>query len=125
MSRAVYLKEKHWQKIEPLLPKPKRGRGRPPQNMKSILEGIMWVLITGARWKDLPEHYPAPVTCWRYLHRLEKEGVWTKIMLAFLYELNEQKHLRWDEGFIDGSFSPAKKGALKSEKPSGARVPRS
>jgi transposase len=105
----VYLKEAHWKKIEPLLPA-KSKRGRPRQNLKLVVEGIMWVLTTGARWKDLPDRYPAPVTCWRYLKRWEEQKVWLRIMLAFLTELNEQGRLRLDESFMDGTFASAKKG---------------
>lgn len=123
MARApvVYLKEEHWKKIEPLLPEAKK-RGRPRQKLKSVVEGIMWVLRTGARWKDLPDRYPSPTTCWRYLKRWEEQKVWLKIMLAFLTKLNEQGRLRWDEGFMDGTFASAKKGGPKSAPPNGAKA---
>jgi hypothetical protein len=45
-----------------------------------------------------------------------------RIWQAFLDTLDEQGLLDWDEVFVDGSFSPAKKGATASEKPSGERV---
>jgi transposase len=124
MARApvIYLKEEHWKKIAPLLPEASK-RGRPRQNLKLIVEGIMWVLRTGARWKDLPERYPSPATCWRYLKRWEAQKVWLKIMLAFLTELNEQGRLRWDEGFMDGTFASAKKGASRSAKPRRGKAP--
>ena len=61
------LTDAQWEKIGPLLPKrPKRPRGgRPPANDRKVLEGILWILRSGARWQDLPDEFPSPATCWR------------------------------------------------------------
>jgi transposase len=117
------LTEAQWKKIAPLLPKSPKHRhgGRPWIENRRVLEGILWILRSGARWQDLPEKYPHPSTCWRRLRDWEEQGVWLKIWRAFLSELNERRQLEWSESFLDGSFAPAKKGAQKSEKPSGAR----
>jgi len=118
------LTDAQWEKIHPLLPKrPKRRRGgRPPSSDRKVLEGILWILRSGARWQDLPEEFPSPTTCWRRLRDWEEQGVWLTIWRAFLAELNQRQQLNWSESFLDGSFAPAKKGARKSEKPSGARA---
>ena len=84
------------------------------------MEGILWILRTGARWKDLPKRYPSPSTCWRRLRLWEDEGVWLDVWRKFLADLDEKSLLDWEEAFIDGSFAPAKKGALGLEKPKGA-----
>ena len=42
-------------------------RGRPSANDHKVFEGILWILRSGARWQDLPEEFPSPVTCWRRL----------------------------------------------------------
>ncbi len=117
------LTEVQWKKIAPLLPKPRKHRkgGRPWIDNRRVLEGILWILRSGARWQDLPEEYPHPSTCWRRLRDWEEQGVWMKVWRAFLSELNERQQLKWSESFLDGSFAPAKKGAAESEKPSGAR----
>jgi len=120
MSRGSYLTEKQWRKIEPLLPK-MRSRGRPWRKNREVLEGILWILRTGARWIDLPERYPSPSTCWRRLKAWEDQGVWLKIWRAFLGELDERGRIRWGECFLDGSFSAAKKGAKVSGRPKRAR----
>ena len=59
-KRVVYLTDEQWKKIEPLIPKKSVGRkgGRPRTNDRLVFEGILWVLRTGARWKDLPDRYP-------------------------------------------------------------------
>lgn len=117
------LSEAQWKKIEPLLPPPpKQPRGgRPWTGNRRVLEGILWILRSGAPWKYLPKEYPHPSTCWRRLRDWEEQDIWLKIWRTFLGELNERQQLKWSESFVDGSFAPAKKGATKSAKPSGAR----
>jgi len=64
----VDLTEEQWAFIVPLLPKPKvrsDGRGRPWRDPRDVLEGIIWILRTGAPWKDLPSRYPPYQTCHR------------------------------------------------------------
>jgi transposase len=120
----VFITDEQWEQIKPYLPQRRlspRG-GRPPADDRACLEGILWVLRSGARWRDLPERYPSPSTCWRRLVEWEGEDVLVTIWQAFLDTLDEQGLLDWDEVFVDASFSPAKKGATESAKPSGERV---
>jgi len=115
------LTEAQWKKIAPLLPQPPKQRkgGRPWIENHRVLEGILWILRSGARWQDLPEKFPHPSTCWRRLRDWEERGVWLNIGRTFLGELNERQQLKWSESFLDGSFAPAKKGAAKSKKQAG------
>lgn len=55
-----------WERIGPLLP-PRNTFGRPRCADRDVMEGILWVLKTGARWRDLPKHLPSASTCWRRL----------------------------------------------------------
>jgi transposase len=64
------LTDRQWRKIAPLLPrlrKSKRG-GRSWADSRRVLEGILWIARSGARWQDLPAEYPSSETCWRRLH---------------------------------------------------------
>jgi len=67
-ERGTRLTDAQWARIEPLLPRRKRredGRGRPWRDSRFVLEGILWVLVSGARWKDLPRsEYPPHQTCY-------------------------------------------------------------
>ncbi len=61
------LNDVQWTILNPLIPEPERrkdGRGRPWKNRRAVLNGILWVLRTGAPWADIPESYPPfrPVT---------------------------------------------------------------
>ncbi len=118
------LTDEQWERIESLLP-PAVGspKGGPkPKPNRPVFEGILWVLRSGARWKDLPERYPSPSTCWRRLRDWEQQGVWERAWRALLAELDADQHLGWEEVFTDGTFSPAKKGAIAWEKPNAERV---
>ncbi|HEX8237763.1 MAG TPA: transposase [Abditibacteriaceae bacterium] len=81
------------------MPKPSAKGGRSPADNRAVVEGILWVLKTGARWRDLPPRYPSPSTCWRRLRDWEEQGVWLKVWHSFIAELDEANHLdgggRW------------------------------
>jgi len=49
------LKAEQWKRIEPLLPPQKPVVGRPNNNHQQTINGILWVLRTGAPWRDVPE----------------------------------------------------------------------
>ena len=121
--REPMVTDEQWAKIEPLLPKlaPKPKGGRPPADKRRVFEGILWVLKTGALWKDLPEDYPHPSTCWRRLKDCYETGVLIDMWRAFLSELDHEGILEWEEVFMDATFIPAKKGAQRSGKPSEER----
>src|SRR5215204_3319469 len=99
MVRSRELSEAQWLKIERLLPKekPSPHGGRRRIDDREVMEGILWVLRSGARWKDLPREYPSATTCWRRLRE-------------------------WDEVFADGTFASAKKGVPRSARPNAERV---
>jgi transposase len=124
-KRFELLSERQWELIEPLLPEPKQRkdrRGRPWASNRACLEGILWVLQTGAAWRFLPDKYPSPATCWRRLKQWEEQNVWLDAWRALLGALDGEGLLKWEETFLDGSFAPAKKGAPQSVKPSVARA---
>jgi len=118
------LTDAQWEEICPLLPPVRRSRrgwattsACPQSARRHPLDFAQW-----RSWQDLPDEFPSPSTCWRRLRDWEEQGIWLAIWRAFLAELNEREQLDWSESFLDGSFAPAKKGARKSEKPSGARA---
>jgi transposase len=111
------LRDDQWALIEPLLPAQKR-LGRPRADDRRTLNGIpsansgqaLWVLRSGARWKDLPCRYGSRSTCHRRLQECQEKGVWEHIWLTFLGTLDQLGKLDCSQAFLDGSFVPAKKG---------------
>ena len=104
------LTDAQWALITPILPPPKR-RGRKRADDRAIFNGILFVLRTGCRWKDIPRRYGAPTTCWRRLAEWEADGTWERVWRSLLGTLDAQDKLEWAQAFLDGSFVPAKRGA--------------
>jgi len=128
MRHACDLMDEQWKTLGPLIPKPRRRRdrrGRPWKSRRSVLNGVRWVLRTGAPWADLPDRYPSFQTCHRRFQQWVRSGVMTRIMTALARELSKRGAIDVREAFIDASFAPAKKGGARSEKRSVAREQRS
>ena len=79
-----------------------------------MLNGILWVLRTGAPWHDLPDRYPPYQTCHRRFQQWQRDGTLTGLLHALAEDLRDRGKLDLSETFIDASFSSAKKGALLS-----------
>lgn len=113
MTMAQDLSDAQWARLAPLLPPPKR-RGRPRADDRQTLNGILYILRTGCRWQDLPRRYGSPVTCWRRLEQWQRDGTWERVWHTLLATLDAKSKVGWAEAFLDGSFVPAKKGAMPS-----------
>lgn len=122
--RTAELTDEQWRRLEPLLPQPRTGRGRPRADDRKTLNGILYVLRTGCRWQDVPREYGSPSTCWRRLRAWEEDSTWERIWRNLLTLLDEQKKLEWAKAFLDGSFVPAKKGELPLARLNAARARR-
>lgn len=110
------LTDEQWKILDPFIPKPRRrrdGRGRPWKSRRSVLNGILWVLRTGAPWADLPDRYPSFQTCHRRFQQWVRSDVMTRIMTALAGELSRRGAIDVREAFIDASFAPAKKGGRR------------
>jgi transposase len=105
-----------WELLEPLIPPrpPARGPGgRPPIDDRAALEGILFVLNTGCRWRDLPPALGAGSghTAWRRLRAWQAAGVWDQLHRRVLDELSEADLLDWSRASIDAVSVRAKRGA--------------
>ena len=105
-----------WAMLEPLFRPQRRadGRGRPWQDTRAVLNGVFWVLRTGAPWHDLPSRYPPYQTCHRRFQSWQRSGLLTRLLQKLAEDLRDRGKLDLSESFIDASFSSAKKGALLS-----------
>lgn len=105
------LTEKQWFLIEKLLPVPStEGKGRPRRESRPIINGILWILRTGAQWSDLPKRYPPYQTCHRRFQEWGETGVMDTLLWTLAEDLRKRGDLDLSECFIDGSFAGAKKG---------------
>jgi transposase len=69
-----------WRAIEQHLPN--KPRDVPRVDDRRVLNGIFWVLRSGAPWRDLPERYGPRTTCYNRFVRWRKAGVWDRLMGA-------------------------------------------
>src|ERR1035437_324792 len=114
--------QEQWEVVEPVLRPDRRAdnRGRPWQDTRAVLNGVLWVLGTGAQWRELPEKYPPYQTCHRRFQQWVRSG-----KLEGALRLREQGKLNLEEAFVDATFASAKKGGLPSAPPGAARGRRS
>ena len=122
------LSDAQWAVLDPLIPEPPRrkdGRGRPWKARRAVLDGILWVLRTGAPWADLPDRYPPYQTCHRRFQQWVRSGILKGVFEALATDLYLRGLLDIREAFIDGSFASAKKGVPKSGRRSAVKEPRS
>jgi transposase len=72
------LSEREWEIIQPILPS--KPRGVPRVDDRRVLNGVFWVLRSGAPWRDLPDRYGPYTTCYNRFVRWRQAGVWDQIM---------------------------------------------
>ena len=118
-----FVTDSQWNLIQHLFenPDPSPLGGRPRVDPRACLEGIIWILKTGAHWKFLPDRYPSSTTCWRRLKEWTESGALLEAWRILLTHMDRRKLLQWSQAMGDGTFSPAKKGAPTSATPSAAK----
>jgi transposase len=84
MAKRYELTAMQWERIAPLLPGKAGDPGRSAADNRLFVDGVLWVLRSGAHWRDLPERYGK----WKSLHkrfsRWAKAGVWEKVFEALI-----------------------------------------
>jgi len=109
------LTDAQWELLRPLVEPgtPKKRRGRPWRETRQVLEGVLWILRTGAQWSELPRHkFPPYQTCHRRFQQWVGAGTLVKVLRRLAEDLLARGQLDLAETFIDASFSGAKKGAV-------------
>ncbi len=76
------LTDEQWEVVRPLLP-PQRGSiGRPPNDHRVVLGGILWVARTGSSWREMPEEYGKWETAYRRHELWLEQGLWQRLLQA-------------------------------------------
>src|SRR5262245_44304844 len=79
MARREELTDEQWAIIAPLITEPPRredGRGSPCNDSREVINGILGVLRSAARWEDMPDRFPPYQTCHRRFQQWVREGVY-------------------------------------------------
>ena len=124
MAAAEELTDEQRLTVEALLPElPRRsdGRGRPWRSQREVLNGVLWILRSGARWKDLPGCFPPYQTCHRRYQRWVDSEVLGDLLSVLAEDLRERGQIDLSECFIDGTFIVAKKGGSRGSRQAGQR----
>src|SRR6187455_161645 len=121
------LTDAQWAVLEPVFRPRVRpdGRGRPWTDARAVLNGVLWVLRTGAPWADLPRRYPPYQTCHRRFQEWIKDGLLERLLRALAEDLRDRGKVDLTEAYVDGSHAGAKRGVLLLERLDAAKRPRS
>ncbi len=119
------LTDEQWQLVEPLIPYKKARTGRPPRARRVMLNGIFWVLATGAPWRDLPERFGPWQTVYDHFARWRREGVFARIIEALQVKLDERGLIDWELWCVDGANVRAARAAAGADKKASGTTPTS
>lgn len=117
-QRRHELTDDQWTALENLLPPQRPAPGRPAKDHRTVLNGIVWILRSGAPWRDLPERYGSWQTVYSRFRRWRESGMWDRILLTLQADAAHDGTLDGSLTMIDGSSirahhhaAGAKKGA--------------
>lgn len=116
------LTNSQWERLQPRLPPQTPKTGRPAHDHRTILNGILWILRTGAPWRDLPERYGPWRTVASRFYRWQRAGVWNQLLAAVQAQADAAGQLNWDIHYVDGTIIRAHQHAAGAKK--GAQTPK-
>lgn len=120
--RRHELTDDQWERLAPLLPPQRPATGRPAKDHRTVLNGILWVLRTGAPWRDLPERYGSWKTVYSRFRRWQQAGIWDRVLADLQRNADAAGHLDWEIQFIDSSIVRAHQHAAGAK--GGTHAPR-
>lgn len=93
------LSEAQWARIAPLLPGKAGDPGRTGADNRLFVNGVLWVLRSGAHWRDLPERYGKHKTLHKRFSRWTKAGIWEKVFASLIKD-RDNKYLMLDTTLV-------------------------
>jgi transposase len=113
------LTAEQWAQVSPLLPSDRpRGAFQPLAN-RDVVDAILWILRSGAPWRDLPDRYPN----WKSVHtrflRWSKAGIWKRVLDAMAVDADDELAI------IDSSIVRVHMDAVGGKKNGSEQVGRS
>jgi transposase len=113
------LTAKQWETLESFLPPLHDGVGRKMHDRRRHINGILWILKTGAPWRDLPERYGKWGTVYARYSLWQQDGTWDLILDKLLIRFEADGSIDWSEFSVDGTIVKVHKsaaGALTKKK---------
>ena len=119
------LTDEQWDLVKEFVPQKDSAMGRPPADAREMLDGILWILRTGAPWRDLPTRFGPWQTVYDYFSKWRKSGVFDQILQALQIRLDHRGKIDWDLWCIDGSNVRAARCAAGADKKAACVTPKS
>jgi transposase len=110
------LTDAQWQRLQPLLPSLAPRVGRPSLDHRLVVNGILWILRTGAPWRDMPQRYGKWETVSGRFYRWRKDGLWQRILSSLQQQANLKGQLNWQLHHVDGSVIRAHQHAAGAKR---------
>jgi transposase len=111
------LTDQQWERLQPLLPPQKPRTGRPNKDHRTIINAILWLLRTGAPWRDLPERYGSWKTVASRFYRWQRAEIWPRILGRLQQQADADGQLDWSLHFVDGTIVRAHQHAAGARRP--------
>jgi transposase len=108
--------DEQWKLVLPLIPLSTARTGRPAKDPRLMLNGIFWILGTGAPWRDLPDRFGSCKTVHRYFSNWRRAGVFAAIIEALQVKLDAKGLIDWELWCVDGASVRASRAAAGAEK---------
>ena len=97
------LTDEQWELVEPFIPRSTAATGRPANDRRLMLDGILWILAAGTPWRDLPDRFGPFQSVHRYFSAWRKSGVFAAIVEALQLRLDKDGLIDWELWCVDGS----------------------
>lgn len=123
MAKRYELPDAAWDLIADIFSEPRRN-GRPRADDRLMLNGVRWVLCSGAAWRDMPECFGPWSTVYQRFCDWRNRGMFDQMLKRLHIKLNEQGLIDLETWMIDStavratraSSGAGKKGGLKNRK---------
>jgi transposase len=119
MRHRHELTDEQWERLAPLLPRQKPRTGRPGEDHRRILNGMLWIHATGAPWRDLPERYGPWQTVATRFYRWVHAGLWQRLLAALQRQGDAAGKLDWSQHYVDGTVIRAHQHAAGARRAKG------
>lgn len=111
-KRFEGLTQAQYEIFAPFLPFQRTGRGRPYAEFIKVLNTIIWVLLNGAKWINVPkgEQWAPKSTAHDWLGKWQTDGTWENILFHILAIAQSLGLINWERASVDGAFVAGKGG---------------
>lgn len=124
MTGRYELSSQRWALIEDIV-SPPQTMGRPRRDDRQMLNGIFWILCSGAKWRDLPERYGPWKTVYQRFRQWRDDGTFERVLTRLHLRLRQDGFIDLDTWMVDSTTIRATRAAAGGGKKGPGRTCRS